>query len=115
MLGCVTTTRPFYLILELCDDNLLNLLHAKAQMLREQREREQEQMSFGNMVNCADVADKSQNAEHTSKDAQRGNARIVCKETEGRRKSILGRLAKHYNLSYLDTGGLFRGAVVLSL
>ena len=50
MLGCVTTMRPFYLILELCEDNLLHFLRAKAKLLRQQRASERVQMLLGNIV-----------------------------------------------------------------
>ena len=56
MLACVTATRPFYLILELCDDNLLNYLRAKAKLLRQQRATEKAQLQLSNIVNCVDVA-----------------------------------------------------------
>ena len=45
MLGCVTTTRPFYLILELCENNLLHILRAKAEVLRRLQETEKEQLT----------------------------------------------------------------------
>jgi hypothetical protein len=56
ILGCVTVTRPFCLILELCEDNLLNLLHAKAQMLRRQREVDEAQVPLDKTVKYTGVA-----------------------------------------------------------
>ena len=56
MLACVTTMRPFYLILELCEDNLLHLLRAKAKLLRQQHEIERAQLLLGYTVNSAGFA-----------------------------------------------------------
>ena len=65
MLACVTATRPFYLVLELCEDNLLHILRAKAEALRQQQESEQAQMPPGKTVTCTDFARRFQNAQCT--------------------------------------------------
>ena len=66
MLGCVTATHPFYLILELCEDNLLRFLRAKAKLLQQQRATEQAQLLLGYTVNCIGFAGRLQWAGRSS-------------------------------------------------
>ena len=63
MLGCVTTMHPFYLTLELCEDNLLRFLRAKTKLLRQQHESERAQLLLGYAVNCTELADRPQTAQ----------------------------------------------------